>query len=149
MGNRNRNRNRNGKYEWGIGIGIGTCLETPTHAKKSRASRSMSSQVYLQAFGLGETHIFMKNERGASVICTSGSQAPLHAHAYYLGAVHFGPPKSTKIDEIRIFLGDLVLDTHFSSFWTIFDDFWEPPGSQMCILPRRHALSTFQENLVF
>jgi hypothetical protein len=93
-----------------------TCLETPTHAKKNRASRSMSSQVYLQAFGLGETHIFMKNERGASVICTSGSQAPLHAHAYYLGAVHFGPPKSTKIDEIRIFLGDLVLDTHFSSF---------------------------------
>ena len=42
-----------------------TCLETPTHAKKNRASRSMSSQVSPEAFGLDQTHIFMKNERGA------------------------------------------------------------------------------------
>jgi hypothetical protein len=73
----------------------------------------MSSQVYLQAFGLDETHIFMKNERGAQVIRTFASQAPLHAHAYYLGATHFCLPKSTKIHEIRALFGDLVLDTHF------------------------------------
>jgi len=35
------------------------------HAKINRASRSMSSQVSLEAFGPGETHIFMKSERGA------------------------------------------------------------------------------------
>ena len=55
---------------------------------------SVALELRRSAFRLDETHIFMKNERGASVICTSGSQAPLQAHAYYRGATHFGRPKS-------------------------------------------------------
>ena len=36
---------------------------------------------------------------------------------------------------------NVFLDPLWDTLLDHFDDFWEPPGSRKCILPRRHALS--------